>query len=263
MPWPKGVPMRPSSIIKQAATVLANGQSRGTSVGSSKLCESDVRAILLSNDSYQVMADRLGVSNSAIANVRTGKTWTHVAPELARGSRRLPLHERFWARVNKNGPTVREELGACWVWTGCAMSSRRLQDYGVLGVGRKKVLTHRLSFEIANGEGAADGLDVLHRCDNTRCVNPAHLWLGTQADNNADMVTKNRRRGSSLRGERSPGARHSEAAIARFASLVMGGMSVAAAAAASGVSQPTAFGVASGKTWRHVTGGPLRTRGTE
>lgn len=75
------------------------------------------------------------------------------------------------------------------------------KGYGVIGEGDKKVhLTHRLSWVYHNGE-IPDGLCVLHHCDNPRCVNPKHLFLGTRADNNKDMLNKGRARGANSKNK--------------------------------------------------------------
>ena len=76
------------------------------------------------------------------------------------------------------------ETTACWEWTG----ARNRGGYGIKG----RRLAHRLAWSEANGRPVPDGMLVLHSCDNPPCVNPAHLRIGTVADNAADRVARNR-----------------------------------------------------------------------
>lgn len=94
------------------------------------------------------------------------------------------MAQRFWNRV--------EKTNGCWQWTG----STDTNGYGQLRIpgprsSHKKVRTSRYSWVLHYGP-IPNGMLVLHTCDNRRCVRPDHLWLGTQADNMADMSNKGR-----------------------------------------------------------------------
>lgn len=89
------------------------------------------------------------------------------------------LIHRFWSYVNK---TKR-----CWNWNGGLFPN----GYGQFRVGNNKVKTHRFSW-IINGGFIPEGYCILHKCDNARCVNPSHLFLGTNKDNALDRDRKNR-----------------------------------------------------------------------
>lgn len=90
--------------------------------------------------------------------------------------------ERFWAKVRKTD--------RCWLWTAYKDPNgyARIKCHGV------RLLVHRLSWAIHRGQ-IAEGLFVLHSCDVPYCVNPEHLFLGTQADNITDCVSKGRHQG--------------------------------------------------------------------
>jgi hypothetical protein len=94
--------------------------------------------------------------------------------------------DRFWAKVEKKGATE------CWDWTGYKDDG----GYGTFNVGGGMQFAHRVSWVIENGPipaGTHSGtMCVLHHCDNPACVNPDHLFLGTQQDNIDDMVEKGR-----------------------------------------------------------------------
>ena len=92
------------------------------------------------------------------------------------------MNQRFWNKVEKRGS---EE---CWEWK----AYKNTLGYGRLRSNKKDYGAHRYSWLIHFG-AIPPGLSVLHRCDNRGCVNPAHLFLGTQSDNMRDMVQKKRR----------------------------------------------------------------------
>lgn len=87
----------------------------------------------------------------------------------------------FWRRVDSS------ENDRCWPWLG----ARKPTGYGFLSFQRKYWRAHRLAWFLTHGSIPA-GQHVLHRCDNPPCCNPAHLWLGTHADNMRDRSAKGR-----------------------------------------------------------------------
>jgi hypothetical protein len=90
---------------------------------------------------------------------------------------------RFWAKVDRSGgPEV------CWLWTAGTKSS----GYGEFSFQGGSRPAHQVAWELANGEPFPEGMFGCHHCDNPPCVNPAHIFVGTTADNMHDALSKGR-----------------------------------------------------------------------
>jgi hypothetical protein len=101
---------------------------------------------------------------------------------IGRPIKEVTAEQRFWGNVQKS-----VDPGGCWWWIGGVKDD----GYGTLKVNGPEVGAHRFSWEI-HGGSIPEGKWVLHHCDNPRCVNPDHLFLGTHQDNMRDRSVRGR-----------------------------------------------------------------------
>lgn len=131
--------------------------------------------------------------------VGMGKGW---------GCRSQTKEERervFWSRIEIHP-------SGCWLWT----RYRNKQGYGYgFSLDGRQQLSHRVAWQFTFGS-IPEGLDVLHRCDNPQCCNPAHLWLGTDKDNVHDSVRKGRFHNGGAKGERNGSAKLTAEAVTKI-----------------------------------------------
>jgi len=161
---------------------------------------------------------------------------------------RSPFEARLWGKIDVRGPDE------CWEWKAPCKQS----GYGWIGTGTRRgrmVLAHRAVWELENGpipprKGKGHGGVIMHTCDNRLCCNPAHLRLGTQKENVADMDKKGRRRVYSPPGSKRPKAKHTEEQIAAFKADKEG--TIKERAARHGVTIGVAKQVLYAKRWSHV-----------
>lgn len=131
----------------------------------------------------------------------------------------------------------------CWNWA----ESKYKDGYGSVRVKGKKLRAHRVSYQLYCG-AIPDGMRVCHGCDNPACINPKHLFLGTQAENIDDMVAKGRQ----ARGARVCGAKLIEADILVIRAAEGGRGLNSELARRFGVSGQQIADIRAGKYWAHV-----------
>lgn len=163
---------------------------------------------------------------------------------------RVPLYKRFWESLDTSQD--------CWLWTG----AKGPKGYGHIVVDTRHTYAHRYSYELANGP-IPEGKMVLHKCDNRLCCNPSHLYVGTAADNTADMVRRGRCTSGLVsrfhldpdceRGELNPYAKLTNDKVRQIrARYAEGGISQAKLARAFSVCQMTIWHIVNRKTWTHI-----------
>lgn len=139
--------------------------------------------------------------------------------------------------------SVPEPNTGCWLWFG----AKGVGGYGVLSVRSRKRLAHRVAWVLANRREIRAGKMICHRCDNPPCVNPDHLYEGTNRENSRDKVRRNRQpRGSQVGGAKLTGELAARLRAARTWSELR------QIAAKAGVSENHAREVRRARSWKHL-----------
>lgn len=142
--------------------------------------------------------------------------------------------------------SVPEPNTGCWLWTGSVGAN----GYPKHRLGGKTVAAHRTAYRLACSDPGS--LFVCHRCDTPTCVNPNHLFLGTPADNVADMDAKGRAVRRGVRGERNPCSKLKDSQILDIRTERAAGRTLKALAAKYSVSESMISMVCRGVRWAHV-----------
>lgn len=135
----------------------------------------------------------------------------------------------------------------CKIWIGHVDKG----GYGKIWFNGKCTRTHRVAFEVANGE-IPQGLHVLHKCDVRCCVNPDHLFLGTNEDNIKDKVKKGRTTAGMMLGELHPGVKYTETQVLKVKSMLKLGETHSNIECTTKVKKATISKIARGLQWRHL-----------
>jgi hypothetical protein len=154
--------------------------------------------------------------------------------------------ESFWRRATSGE--------GCWTWQE-GVSGGYGRIYG-RGYGVPTTLAHRVAWVLA-GNADPGELCVLHSCDNPPCIRPDHLFLGTRADNSADMMKKGRHRLSMdpqffTKGTSNARAKLTNEQVVEIRQQAIAGEHYTAIAKAFGISPTHACGIINGRSWRHI-----------
>lgn len=170
----------------------------------------------------------------------TGGQRIYCSRQCVWAAKRIPIEDRFWSKVDRSGGE-----DACWEWQG----NRHVSGYGSVRHNGRVEKAHRVAYELMYGP-IPEGHYVCHHCDNPPCVNPAHLFAGTPAENSQDRERKGRR--EPARGSRSGMSKLTEFDVADILRRLQRGEKQKPIAALYGVDFTLISMIKRNKIWRHV-----------
>jgi len=157
----------------------------------------------------------------------------------------IAIHEKDRIKEKLFSQYTKDENG-CWNWNG--MKDDR--GYGIIKFAHNAWRTHRVSAHVSWGFDLNSSLKICHKCDNRSCINPSHLFEGTQADNVHDMYEK--KRSNPVHGEKVNTAKLTENDVRKIRILIENGGSVIQLAKSFGVARQTIWQICKRKIWKHV-----------
>lgn len=175
-------------------------------------------------------------------------------------NRRKPVADRFWPKVNKDGPVPDHcpEVGQCWTWTGARLPDGR----GTFSYEGRTRYAHVVAYILTTGhEPPPETPFITHACDGIYigCVRPAHLMPDTHRGNMAQMTERSR----STRGTRHGAAKLSDAVVGEIRErYAAGGISQRALGLEYGVTNSLISMIIQGKRWKHLAGRREKTGNT-
>ena len=130
----------------------------------------------------------------------------------------------------------------CWIWRGAANPI-----YGVMYFKRRQTYAHRVSYEVSTGIDPGS-FRVCHHCDNPLCINPDHLFLGTDKENMEDC----RRKGRGIHGSLCTNSKLKKENVLEIRRLLESGISQYKIAKQFGIAQTSVSGIKNGRYWKHI-----------
>lgn len=149
---------------------------------------------------------------------------------------------RFWSKVD-----VTSQIGQCWEWRGATRGQSGDGGYGRMKIGGASMTASRIAWEIYHGEDLGD-YNALHRCDNSACCNPFHIYAGSRDENRKDLQFANATKGLRIRRQK----RLDERSVSLIKAAISQGISDEQIAADAGLTIRTVADIRRGDRWADV-----------